>query len=303
MELNKAFALYIKYLKYEKNLSPNSIESYSRDIKQFLGFIEGKKIIKPDQIDLDIFRQYLKYLDRFNYSNRTLIRKYASYVNFLRFMEDNEYTDRQISQLIIPPKKHHRLYNFLSQTEIRELIEKIDTSSDLGKRNRALIEFIYSTGTRVSEAGNIKSKDLDLEACEAVVIGKGRKRRIVYLNKHARIWLDKYLEIRKNLITKNNKEGNKDSGFIFLNRFGTRLSTRGIRNILINCLKAASINKKVSPHGIRHSFATHLVQEGAGIREIQELLGHANISTTQIYTHLNIKKIKNDYKKYHPRAK
>jgi site-specific recombinase XerD len=303
MKLKEILSFCIKYLQYEKNLSPNTIESYSKDISQFLKFLENKEIDKPDEINLDIFRQYLKYLDDFKYSNRTLIRKYSSYINFLNFMEDNEYIDKQISQLIIPPKKHHKLYTFLSQTEIRELMDNIDVSSDLGKRNKALIEFIYSTGTRVSEAGNIQLKDLDLEECEVRVLGKGRKIRTVYLNKHAKTWLQKYLDIRQKLLFKRKKDSYEDSGYVFLNRFGNRLTARSIRNILGNCLKEASIGKKVSPHGIRHSFATHLVQEGAGIREIQELLGHENISTTQIYTHLNIRKIKNDYKKYHPRAK
>ena len=219
-------------------------------------------------------------------------------------MEDNEYISKQISQLIAPPKRHHRIYTFLTQSEIRELIDNIDVSSDLGKRNRALIEFIYSTGTRVSEAGNIKLKDLDLADYEVRVLGKGRKVRTVYLNRYARFWMEKYLDIRNNLLLKDREDNYMtDKGYVFLNRFGNRLTTRSIRNVLNSCLKEASIRKKISPHGLRHSFATHLVQEGAGIREIQELLGHANVSTTQIYTHLNVKKIRNDYKKYHPRAK
>jgi site-specific recombinase XerD len=206
--------------------------------------------------------------------------------------------------LIVPPKKHHRIYTFLTQSEIRELIDHIDVSSDLGKRNRALIEFIYSTGTRVSEAGNIKINDLDLEEYEVRVLGKGKKVRTVYLNKYARSWMEKDLGIRRNLLFKSKEyDFKKDEGYVFLNRYGNRLTTRSIRNVLGKCLKEASIRKKISPHGLRHSFATHLVQEGAGIREIQELLGHENISTTQIYTHLNIQKLRNDYKKYHPRAK
>ncbi len=303
MQLNDVLDIYVKYLKFEKNLSPSTIDSYIKDINQFLGFLEKFNIRKPGEIDLEIFRQYLKYLDRYRYSNRTVIRKYSSYINFLRFMEDNDYIDRQISQHVVPPKKHHRLYTFLSQNEIRILIDNINTDSDLGVRNRALIEFIYSTGTRVSEAGSIRLKDLNIEESEVTVLGKGRKIRTVYLNRSALLWLKKYMPVRDNILFKNKRDSYGNIEYLFLNRFGNRLTVRGIRNILTRCLKEASISKKISPHGIRHSFATHLIQEGAGIREIQELLGHENISTTQIYTHLNIKKIKNDYKKYHPRAK
>ncbi len=303
MQLNEVLDIYVKYLKFEKNLSPSTIDSYIKDVNQFLGFLERFNIRKPGEIDLEIFRQYLKYLDRYRYSNRTVIRKYSSYINFLRFMEDNDYIDRQISQHVMPPKKHHRLYTFLSQNEIRILIDNINTDSDLGVRNRALIEFIYSTGTRVSEAGSIRLKDLNIEESEVTVLGKGRKIRTVYLNRSALLWLKKYMPVRDNILFKNKRDSYGNIEYLFLNRFGNRLTVRGIRNILTSSLKKASISKKISPHGIRHSFATHLIQEGAGIREIQELLGHENISTTQIYTHLNIKKIKNDYKKYHPRAK
>jgi site-specific recombinase XerD len=187
--------------------------------------------------------------------------------------------------------------------EIGDLLDSIDVSTNLGIRNRALLEFIYSTGARVSEAANTKMIDLDMGKDEVRIFGKGRKFRTVYLNNFAKKWLNKYLDIRNELIYRKEQDAYIDNDYLFLNKSGSKLTVRGIRNILSRCLKNASFKKKLSPHSIRHSFATHLIQEGAGIREIQELLGHENISTSQIYTHLNIKKLKDDYKKYHPRAK
>ncbi len=316
MKLVSCVELYIKYLKFEKNLSTNSINSYKTDIEQLINFLKKKEIENTDNLNLEMFRSYLKYLDIFHYANRTIIRKYSSYINFFKFMEENDYLKKQISGFINPPRKHHRLYNFLTRPEIERLFESIDTSNAIGIRNRAMLEFIYSSGARVSEAEGMKVKDLDIGINEAVVFGKGRKYRTVYINSSAKKWLEKYIEVRNTFLF-NKKKGyyNKrkkefapeniflEEDYLFLNKYGKRLSVRSIRNILKDCVKRTQISKKISPHGLRHSFATHLIQDGAGIREIQELLGHENISTTQIYTHLNIKKLKEDYKKYHPRAK
>jgi len=307
MNLEECINLYLKYLKFEKNLTPNSIYAYKKDLIQFKNYLEKNNIKDINKINLEIFRQFLKYLDKFKYSNQTVIRKYSSYNNFFIFLESGNILHKQLSQFIQPPKKHHKLYTFLSQTEIRNLIDNIDIGTVLGLRNKALIEFIYSTGSRVSEVVSLKLEDIDMINNEINIFGKGRKERIVYLNKNSKLWLERYLELRNTLLysKKNESYQSKTSDlkkYVFLNRFGGRLTTRGVRIIVQNCLIKAKLTKKISPHGIRHSFATHLLQEGAGIREIQELLGHEDISTTQIYTHLNIKKIREDYRKFHPRA-
>ncbi len=301
MDLSNCLELYIKYLKYEKNLSLNSINSYRKDNLQFLDFLKSKNFTRTNQLNLDIFRDFLKSLDNYNYSNRTIIRKYSSLINFFKFMERNDYVDFQLTQFINVPRVRQRFYSFMSLNEVRKLFDNSKPVSDLEIRDRAIIEFLYSTGSRISEAENLKIKDIDLENSEVVVTGKGRKQRFVYLNNAAVYWIKRYLEVRNRLVHLNKSRYISEKRF-FLNRFGRGLSSRSIRTIVKKYVKKAAIDKNITPHSIRHSFATHLLQEGAGIREIQELLGHENISTTQIYSHLNIKKLKKDYKKFHPRA-
>jgi integrase/recombinase XerD len=323
MNINESLELYYRHLKYEKNLALNSIHAYQIDLVQLTAFLSKKQIEDTSLINLDTFREFLKSIDRYKYSNRTLIRKYSSYNNFFKFCELNGFIQNQISQFILPPKKQLRLYSFLTEPQAKALIEKMDSSGITGIRNRALLEFIYSTGARVSEVEGLRLKDLDMENNSAEVFGKGRKYRTVYLNRNAKEWLKKYLDIRAQFIyskknisyqkpetiqgTKTVLKSNagllqdKD-GYLFLNRFGKKLNVRSFGNILSKSLVQANIANKISPHGLRHSFATHLLEQGAGIREIQELLGHENITTTQIYTHLNIKKLKEDFNKFHPRA-
>jgi site-specific recombinase XerD len=342
MSIKESLELYCRHLKYEKNLAANSIHAYQIDLSQLTDFLSKKQIEDTGLINLDVFREFLKFIDRYKYSNRTLIRKYSSYNNFFRFCELNGYIQKQVSQFILPPKKQSRLYSFLTEPQAKALIEKMDSNGITGIRNRALLEFIYSTGARVSEVEGLRLKDLDMENSSAEVFGKGRKYRTVYLNRNAKEWLKKYLDVRtrffyskKNMscqqpdaglqpkpdfnpaADKEMKSGLKPktglqlrihsqpdggNGYLFLNRFGKKLNVRSFGNILAKSLSQANIASKISPHGLRHSFATHLLEQGAGIREIQELLGHENIATTQIYTHLNIKKLKEDFNKFHPRA-
>ncbi|MEA2015337.1 MAG: site-specific tyrosine recombinase/integron integrase [Actinomycetota bacterium] len=301
MDLFNCLGLYVKYLKYEKNLSLNSIKSYRKDISQFLLFLKKRNITGTGSLDIEVFREFLIFIDDYNYSNKTLVRKYSSLVNFFKFLEMNDFIDFQLTQLINVPRVRQGLYSFLSVSEMRKLFNSMRPLSDLEIRDRAIIEFLYSTGARVSEAENLKLNDFDIENNELVVTGKGRKQRFVYLNKAVLYWIRRYMEARNRIIY-SNKDKSKDDRHFFLNRFGRKLTSRSIRNIVKKYVKKAKINKNITPHSIRHSFATHLLQEGAGIREIQELLGHENISTTQIYSHLNVKKLKKDYKKFHPRA-
>jgi integrase/recombinase XerD len=301
MELFKCLEFYIKYLKYEKNLSLNSINSYRKDILQLLNFLKQREVTSPNKIDLGVFREFLKSLDSNNYSNRTIIRKYSSFINFFRFLERNDYTSTQLTQAINPPRKRQRFYSFMSISETEKLFKSLKAVKDLEIRDRAIMELFYATGARISEVENARLGDIDLENNEMKVTGKGRKQRLVYLSQAAVFWIKKYLDVREKMLYKS-RTGRKKDDHLFLNKSGTRLSSRSIRNIVKKCVRKALIGKNITPHSIRHSFATHLLQEGAGIREVQELLGHENITTTQIYSHLNIKKLKKDYKKFHPRA-
>ena len=323
MDLGDSLELYLKYLRYEKNLTPNSIRSYTRDIVQLHNFLKNvKKINTVTQLDLAVFRKFLKSIDQNNYSNRTILRKYSSLINYFRFLEENELIDIQLSQFINVPRKRERLYTFLSKKEMEILFDsmlakdyfnngKLITSpqnrkklTSLHKRNRLIIELLYSTGARVSEIEGIKLKDIDLKKSEIMVIGKGRKQRMVYINSKCYCLLEIYLKESRPELSLNKKTGMHSGDLhLLLNSKGGRLSSRSISEIVRRSVLRAGIKKNITPHSIRHSFASHLMQEGAGIREIQELLGHENISTTEIYSHLDIKKIKDDYRRFHPRAK
>ncbi len=301
MKLFECLELYIKYLKYEKNLSLNSINSYKKDILQLLNFLNGRGINKTSELNLRIFRDFLKSLDIYRYSNRTIIRKYSSYINFFRFLEINDYIDLQLTHAINPPRKRERFYSFMSVSEMEKLFEDLKAEKDSEIRDRAIIELFYATGARISEIENLVISDIDFKNKEVMITGKGRKQRLAYLNQPAIFWIKRYLEVRWKMIYPG-RSGCLSDENLFLNRFGKKLSSRSLRNIVKKSVRKAAIGKNITPHSIRHSFATHLLQEGAGIREVQELLGHENITTTQIYSHLNIKKLKKDYKKFHPRA-
>lgn len=309
MDLGDSLELYLKYLRYEKNLTPNSIRSYSRDILQFHNFLKYyKKITNTSQLDLAVFRKFLRSIDKNNYANRTILRKYSSFINYFRFLEENDLIDIQLSQFINVPRKRERLYTFLSKNEMERLFDSLfdlkETPDTLQSRNRLIIELIYSTGARVSEVENIMIDDIVIKKNEIKVTGKGRKQRLVYINSKCLHWLDIYLRKSRSELSFNKKTGmHSGDQHLLLNSKGSRLSSRSIREIVRRSVLNAGIKKNITPHSIRHSFASHLLQEGAGIREIQELLGHENISTTEIYSHLDIKKIKNDYRQFHPRAK
>ena len=323
MDLGDSLELYLKYLKYEKNLTPNSIRSYTRDIAQFHNFLKDVKNINTiTELDLAAFRKFLKSIDQNNYSNRTILRKYSSLINYFRFLEENKLIDIQLSQFINVPRKRERLYTFLSKKEMERLFDSVKAGDHLNrtrlanspqimkylvclhKRNRLIIELLYSTGARVSEVENIKISDIDFKKREIKVTGKGRKQRIVYINSKCHCLLEIYLKENRPELALNKKTGiHSGDPSLLLNCKGSKLSSRSIYEIVRKYVKLAGIKKKITPHSIRHSFASHLMQEGAGIREIQELLGHENISTTEIYSHLDIEKIKDDYRRFHPRAK
>ena len=302
MNIEESLNFYLRYLKYEKNLTPNTILSYNNDLLLMKDYLIKNKINDVKEITLSIFRNFLKFLDKYQYSNRTIIRKFSSYINYFKFLEQNSLIDVQLSQKISLPKIEKRFYNFLSESEINNLLETIDEQDNFGIRGRAIFELFYSTGARISELVNITLDKIDIKNKEIEVFGKGRKSRLVYLNNISLEKLNQYLNIRSQFLFDKKNNNYKKNNYLFLNKNGSSLSARFIRILLDKYLKKAEINKKISPHSIRHSFASHMLQEGAGIREVQELMGHENISTTQIYTHLNLKKLKKDYEKFHPRA-
>ena len=302
MNLEESIELYSKYITYERNLTSNTILSYRNDLLLMIEFFIKNGVNDPEQITLALFRNFLKFLDKYKYSSRTMIRKFSAYINYFKFLEKNSLMKIQLSQAITVPKSEKRFYSFLSEKEMDDLLNVIGSNSNFEIRDSAIFEMFYSTGARISEIAGITLNKIDLKNKEIEVFGKGRKARKAYLNDTAAQKLKEYLNIRNTFLFDSKNKAYKSNNFLFLNKNGTNLSPRFIRVLLDKYLKKAQINKKISPHGIRHSFASHLLQEGAGIRVVQELLGHENVSTTQIYTHLNLKKLKKDYEKFHPRA-
>ncbi len=286
--------MYLHYLKYEKKYSLLTIDSYEEDILEYLNYL--------DDLDLDLLkvkyddiRGFLKLLDDAKNKASTLARKISSLRGFYKFLIRNNYTSNNPFVLVKTPKKEKKLPRFFYYNEIEELLNSPDCSTPLGKRDKVILEILYASGVRVSELINIKISDIN--GFEIRILGKGNKERIARIGEYAKDALDEYLN-------SGYKELNvKGSPYLFLNNNGGKLTSRGVRYILDRLIMNTSIHKKISPHMLRHSFATHLLNEGCDILSVQELLGHESLSATAIYTHVTTDRLKDVYYKTHPRAK
>ena len=241
---------------------------------------------------------FLQTLKEDNRSNATIARMITSLRRFHQFLRQERYTDHDPMQHIDSPKKQQKLPDTLSLNEVEQLLQTPDTKQTLGLRDRAILEVMYATGLRVSELVNLKLNDLHLEMGLLQTLGKGDKERIVPLGDIAIKWVQRYLSEARPYLTRKNPE----EAYLFVNNHGTKLSRQGIWKNLKRIVQMAGIYKTVTPHTLRHSFATHLLENGADLRTVQELLGHADISTTQIYTHITKKRMTDVYKQYFPRA-
>ena len=298
---------YIKeftgYLVAEKNASPHTLESYLNDISQFEGFLKESchagESSKIDSIDRLAIRSYLGFLYDKNFSASTMRRKLSTLSSFFRFLCREGYLQKNVVKSVPTPKMENKLPSFLSVDEMFRLIDLPDGEGFLVVRDRAMLEFFYSTGVRISELVSLKIENIDRTAQVVKVLGKGGKERLLPFGKKCGEALDKYKKARSDKVisTKENSE------HLFLNHRGKGISTRGVRKIIGKYVTTGNFPGKVSPHSIRHSFATHLLEGGADLRSIQELLGHSSLSTTQKYTHLTIDKLVETYDQSHPRAK
>ena len=291
------FALqdYIHFLTVERQLAQNTIKSYERDLIAYLRFIESLSVQTLNSIERATVLQYLQKLKDGGKSSRTLSRHISSIRSFHQFLVREQVTTHDCTIHIELPKIEQKLPDILSIPEIDLLINSIDNTTSQGMRDVALFELLYGTGMRVSELIAIDMGDLHLTMGFVRVFGKGSKERIVPLGRSAIDACTVYLnEARPTL--------NSDSNAVFLNMHGRRLSRQGCWKILKEAGQKADIQKVISPHLLRHSFATHLIENGADLRAVQEMLGHADISTTQLYTHVSKKRLKDVYSQYHPRA-
>ena len=273
---------FFKVLKSEYNYSFYTIKNYKLDLTLFFDFL-NKSNINYLYLNKDNVLAYLKYLDKMNLKNSTISRRISALRTFYNYLMNEGLINSNIFLNVKNPKLEKKLPNYLNYTEMEELLESIDISTDEGLKRRLLIEMFYSTGCRVSEIINIKVKDIDFLNKKIRIMGKGSKERIVYYGDYAKKYLDKYLS----------KGLNKD--YLFVNKHGDKYTVEEIELIVKDIMKHLSIKTHVTPHTLRHTFATHLLNNGADIRSVQELLGHSNLSTTGIYTHVSSDRLKEVY--------
>ncbi|MDD5195795.1 MAG: tyrosine recombinase XerC [Candidatus Omnitrophica bacterium] len=289
---------FINYLRIEKNYSPHTIINYTIDLKEFEQFLSGNQnasaarvTLEIKEIDYFLLRKFLSHLSERNLSKRTLSRKISTLKSFFKFMAREGEIKNNPAVSLIYPRMDKNLPKFLTEQEVKRILSLPCGDSVCALRDKAILEFLYSTGARVSELVSLKTDDIDLIGGIVKVMGKGRKERLLPLGEPAVISIKKYLDKRTDNV----------SAFL-VNKRQKPLTDRGVRVIIDGYLARAAFSLKISPHTFRHSFATHLLNRGADLRSVQELLGHSSIATTQIYTHLTIDSLKKVYEKAHPRA-
>ena len=290
------------FLELEKRFSENTLKSYRNDLGQFcefLGEFLGQDIFqapaKLPALDLYAVRGFVNHLHRRGLGKSTIGRKLAAVRTFFRFLCRQNYLSQNYASLVPSPKLPKKLVEVLQQDEVESLLDSDSPKTAVEKRDHAMWEMLYATGMRVGELSRLKLTDLDSCSGSITVVGKGRKERLVLYGDKASAALNTYLSVRGSFLTGDEK------GYVFLNLKGKRLSETRIRQLLRARIRELRIYKKVSPHTLRHSFATHLLTSGADLRFIQELLGHSSLSTTQKYAHLDIDQLLRTYQKSHPR--
>lgn len=292
---------FLTHLRAGSHFSPHTIESYGLDLRQFLFFLEQEGISRAESVNYLIIRKYLANMKAISLARSSIARKLACIRSFFRFLCRQGYLVNNPAAGVATPKREKRLPKFLYPEEIAALLEKPSSVTPLGLRDRAILELLYSSGLRLREIVNLTGKDLDLSRGYVRVMGKGSKERVVPLGGCAGRAIKEYMTSARPALQMKNVSMTKCEN-VFLNYRGTRLSGRSIQRMLDKYIEESALDRKISPHALRHSFATHLLENGADLRVVQELLGHVNISTTQIYTHLTKERIRTVYLKNHPRA-
>jgi integrase/recombinase XerD len=297
MEISATISSFLTYVKVEKGLSSNTVSAYRRDLVKFDVFAQKRKL-SLESVSRDDLVDFLAGLYRMNLESRTVARHLVTLRNFFRFAQIQELITTDPSINLESPKIRRSLPGYLRLEEVERLLEQPDSTTALGLRDRAMLEVLYSTGLRVSELIGLRVSDLDSKVGCVRCIGKGDKERIVPVGRKALLMVEKYLrDARPKLLGRL-----RGSPTLFVNRRGVSLSRVGVWKILSGYGKRAGLRVSLTPHMLRHSFATHLLERGADLRSVQLMLGHADISTTQIYTHVVEERLKQIYKAHHPRA-
>ncbi|MBQ9245587.1 tyrosine recombinase XerC [bacterium] len=285
------------YIEIERNFSKHTVIAYSSDILSFLVWLNDRDI---KEVTYPIIRDYLSYIQQFNYSKTTTARKIASLRTFYRFLYREKVIESNPALGVHSPKKNKTLPEFLTENEIEQVLNNLKMDSPAGYRNRAILELLYATGMRISELSSLNFENLNLEENEIKVFGKGAKERIVLVSERAKKFVENYIKTARLLIFKNAKS--EPNSPVFINKTGYRLQPQSVRIAIKEVMEKVELPKHVTPHVFRHSFATKLLENGADLRVVQELLGHSSISNTQIYTHVSMERLKQSYNLAHPRA-
>lgn len=288
---------FIRYVQLEKNFSLHTVREYTSDLEEFFAFLHAEGIQKITEVEYIHARLYVTKLYDEQKARTSISRKISSIRSFFRFLNREQNIDDAPFRSLYHPKKEERLPSFFYEEELKELFEKNEGDEPIQIRNMALLELLYATGMRVSECVSLELTDIDFHYNIVRVMGKGRKERIIPFGQYAHDALIRYIEqVRPTLMKKENHQK------VFVNMRGGELTTRGVRYILSEVIDNASMHTKIYPHMLRHTFATHLLNNGADMRTVQELLGHANLSSTQIYTHVTKEALRKTYMNSHPRA-
>jgi integrase/recombinase XerD len=299
MEISAAISSFLMHVKVVKGLSANTISAYRRDLVKFEGFANKRKLL-VETVSPDDLVDFLAGLYRDKLESRTVARQLVTLRNFFRWAQTQEIVRQDPSAKLESPKIRKSLPGYLRLDEVEKLLNQPDDKTPLGMRDRAMLEVLYSTGLRVSELVSLRVSDLDTKVGCVRCIGKGDKERIVPIGRKALTMVDKYVREARSALVRQAKAVNSPT--LFVNRRGVSLSRVGVWKILSAYGRKAGLRQALTPHMLRHSFATHLLERGADLRSVQLMLGHADISTTQIYTHVVEERLKQVYKAHHPRA-
>ncbi len=299
--MQRKIAKFLQHLHVERAASPHTLKGYREDLETFVAYFRESdgRCPEPSGLTAVELRGYLSALHEAEYAKTSIARKLASLRSFYRFGQREGWATSNPAKALRNPRKARKLPHFLSTDEIGKLLATPPRDEALGLRDRAILETLYSAGLRVSELVGVNDGDLDFEQQIVRVRGKGRKERLAPLGSYAMRALERWLEVRK----LSPKESGGREAPTFVNRFGNRLTARSVGRMLEKHLKISGLDGRTSPHTLRHSFATHLLDRGADIRSVQELLGHKSLETTQIYTHVSTSNLRRAYEKAHPRAR
>ncbi len=289
------------YLSVEKNFSSHTISAYESDVVSYILWLNGTSCVN---VDFNKLREYLHFIQRFDYKKTTIARKVAAIRTFYKFLFRERYMDSDPALSLTAPKRPKSLPKFLTPDEVEKILNNVKIDTPAGFRNRVILELLWATGMRVSELSNLNFGDLNLDENEIRVFGKGAKERIVLISDRAKGYLLQYIDYARKLLAPGYDIGEvTDDSPLFINNTGYRLQNKTIRKVINETVEKIELPKKVTPHVFRHSFATKLIENGADLRVVQELLGHAGISNTQIYTHISMKHMKDVYETAHPHGK